>query len=101
MCRWIAAIFSILISTALGQSGPIRRISFHDDRQSEITSLRFSPDGSRLAAAFFVSAMNEPGTDWFAGVAQWDLKQHTRTLIHSACAPIAFADNDTLAMRHY
>ena len=74
----------------------------HDPRRHrlpQVTSIVFSPDGRRLAASYFVTATNRPGTDWNAWVAQWDLARGKRVTIGNAYGPIAFsADGRTIAM---
>src|SRR3954469_19528078 len=74
----------------------------HDRRLAHVQSIVFSPDGTRLMAAYYVDAINEPGTDWDAWVVQWDLKNETRTILRNACWPVAFApDGQTVAMGTY
>ncbi len=81
------------------------RPSPHDGdrfRLPHVIDLVQSPDGRYLAAAYFVSAMNRPGTDWDAWVAVWNLKTGRRTIIPNATAPLAISpDGQWLAMGLY
>jgi predicted amidohydrolase len=56
-----------------------------------VVDVVLSADGRRLAAAYFVPAMNRPGTDWDAWVACWDLATGRRTILPKASAPIAIS----------
>lgn len=67
-----------------------------------VTCLSISADGQRVAAAYYVPAMNRPGTDWDAWVATWDLKTGRRTILHDACGPVAVSpDGKLLAARRF
>ncbi len=58
----------------------------------KVVGLAFSSDGQKLMAGYYRAAMNRPGTDWGAWVAQWDLLTGERRIVKSAVAPIAFGD---------
>ena len=80
-----------------------RLAHFHDPTYSGphpyVTSLAYSPDGRWIVASFFVGAVNEPGTDWQAWVAEWNLETGERVIIPNACGPVAIsADSKTVAM---
>lgn len=71
-------------------------------RQGEVTQLVYSPDGKRLAAAYYVHAINRPGTDWDAWVVAWDLQTGKRTVLRRGTGPVAFSpDSRTLAAGLY
>jgi predicted amidohydrolase len=75
----------------------------HEGRRARatVTSMAFSPDGQWLVAAYFRHAMNRPGTDWGARVAQWNLATGKRIIIPNACGPVAISRGGVLAMNQY
>jgi predicted amidohydrolase len=79
--------------------------SIHDSthgRAPHVTSVAFSADGKWLAASYYVSAMNEPGTDWHAWVAEWNLETGQRLILPNAYGPVAISpDSKTVAMNLY
>jgi predicted amidohydrolase len=89
----------------LGDDRPPNFTSIHDStygRAPHVTSVAFSADGKWIAASYYVSAMNEPGTDWHAWVAEWNLKTGERVIIPNACGPVALSpDSKTVAMNFY
>ena len=67
-----------------------------------VESVAFSPDGNRIAAAFYKPPMNRPRTDWSVRTAQWDLAKRERVIVPNACGPVAFSpDGQTIAMAVY
>jgi len=84
---------------------PALQPSPHDGgfgRLPHVVDLVLSADGRHLAAAYFVPAMNRPGTDWNAWVAVWNLATGERTMIPNATQPLAISpDGQWLAMGLY
>jgi predicted amidohydrolase len=65
-------------------------------RLPRITEIAFSPDGTHIAAAFLLPAINRPGTDWSTWVAIWDLQSgDPPQVIDWAASPIAFQGDGT------
>jgi len=96
-------VLGIVIAAAAGRS-PRRVSSPHSPawRVPTVSSISFSPDGKWVAASYFRYAINRPGTDWRAFVAEWEVEGKTRTIVPDAYAPIAFRpDSKALAMGIY
>ena len=105
-CRLTVGFLVVAIVAAVVVAGrPARRASSPHglgSRVPMVTSLVFSPDGKWVAASYFRYAINRPGTDWEAFVAEWEVEGKTRTIVPDAYAPIAFRpDSKALAMGIY
>ena len=98
-------LWTILLAAACVAGTTHERPNLHDSasgRAPQVTDLVLSADGRWLAAAYYVSAVNLPGTDWDAWVAVWDLANGKRTIVSNATSPLAIsADGKWLAMGLY
>ena len=100
----------ILRTPSLADADPRREAatifhSPHDGRFNKlprVVDVVVSSDGRCLAAAYFVPAMNRPGTDWDAWVAMWNLTTGERKFFPNATQPLAISpDGQWLAMGLY
>ena len=107
---WAMSLASMGLAQPMGMPGmesfgPASRPNLHGGgfgNLPRVVDLALSSDGRHLAAAYFVSPMNEPGTDWDAWVAVWDLTSGERTIIPNATQPLAISpEGHWLAMGLY
>ena len=63
----------------------------HQGRHPKVTDFALSADGRRLAACYYVQAMNRSGTDWRAWAAAWDLNTSKRTIIEGVEGALALS----------
>jgi predicted amidohydrolase len=105
MLKMISVTWMLSLATICAAQIQAIPTSLHEGRFGlgpRVVDVALSEDGRWLAAAYFVGAMNRPGTDWQAWAAVWDLTTGRRTIVPNAAWPLAFSsDGRWLAMGLY